>query len=119
MKTPILMAALLLASAAQAQVQHSQVQTVSSEPLSDIDAGSRQSVQLQDQNGTVTVRWGQPATLPNAADYRVSVSDLDSNGDGVINAAEVPPSHALASEFRLVDVNHDGRITAAELANWH
>ncbi|KRG71460.1 hypothetical protein [Pseudoxanthomonas dokdonensis] len=113
--TAILFAGMLLASAAQAQ----QVQPVASEPLSDIDAQHRQSTQLQGENGPVTVRWGQSATLPNAADYRVSVSDLDNNGDGVISTSEVPPGHALASEFKLVDVNHDGRITAAELANWH
>lgn len=119
MKTPLRMTVALLAAGLLAGAAQAQVQTVNTEPLSDIDARNRQSVQLQDQNGPVTVRWGQPATLPNVADYRISVSDLDSDGDGVISASEVPPSHALSSEFKLVDVNHDGRITAAELANWH
>ena len=55
---------------------------------------------------------------PNAADYRVSIADLDRNGDGVLRRDEVPESHALSSEFKLVDGNHDGRITAEELAAW-
>lgn len=67
--------------------------------------------------GPVTVQSVQPP-LPNAADYQVQVADLDANGDGVISRREVPESHALASEFKLVDRNGDGRITAEELAGW-
>ena len=80
-------------------------------------AGER-SVTLQEASGPVTVSWGQPRALPNAADYQVKVSDLDRNGDGVLTRAEVPPEHALSSEFKLVDRNHDGKITAVELQNW-
>jgi hypothetical protein len=78
----------------------------------------RNSVQLQDPRGPVTLTWGQPQTVPNISDYRVRVADLDANGDGVLTRNEVPESHALSSEFRLVDSNHDGRITAEELQNW-
>src|SRR4249919_4239843 len=74
-----------------------------------------QSKQFQADTGPVTVTWSQPATLPNAADYQVKISDLDRNGDGRISRNEVPVGHALASEFKLVDRNHDGFITAAEL----
>jgi hypothetical protein len=80
-------------------------------------AGSR-SVTLQEASGPVTVSWGQPQTLPNAADYQATVADLDRNGDRVVTRAEVPPEHALSSEFNLVDRNRDGRITASELQNW-
>ncbi len=73
--------------------------------------------EFEASTGPVTVQSVQPA-LPNASDYQVQVSDLDTNGDGVISRREVPESHALASEFRLVDRNGDGRITAEELAAW-
>ena len=67
--------------------------------------------------GPVTVRSVQPP-LPNADDYAVTVAELDADGNGVITRQEVPESHALASEFRLVDRDRDGRITQAELAAW-
>lgn len=104
---------LLVAGAAQAQ------QTVHTQPLTDYQGGAK-TAQLQgDAAGSpVTVNYGQPAGLSNARDYQVTVADLDKNGDGVITRDEVPESHALSSEFRLVDANHDGRITAAELAAW-
>ncbi|WP_454829457.1 hypothetical protein [Pseudoxanthomonas wuyuanensis] len=78
----------------------------------------RRSVQLQDPGGPVTLTWGQPQTVPNISDYRVRIVDLDANGDGVLTRDEVPESHALSSEFKLVDSNRDGRITAEELENW-
>ncbi|MBW8311661.1 MAG: EF-hand domain-containing protein [Rhizobium sp.] len=67
--------------------------------------------------GPVTVVSVQPP-LPNAADYRASHAELDTNGDGVITRGELPTTHALYFEFKLVDRNRDGRITATELANW-
>lgn len=76
------------------------------------------SVTFEATTGPVTVNSGPAITLPNAADYRVSIADLDSNGDGRLTRGEVPAGHALASEFKLVDRNRDGRITAAELKNW-
>lgn len=80
-------------------------------------SGNR-SVTLQETSGPVTVTWGQPQTLPNAADYQAKVPDLDRNGDGVLTREEVPPDHALSSEFKLVDRNRDGKITPTELSNW-
>jgi hypothetical protein len=87
-------------------------------PRSAAPSTSARSVTLQESSGPVTVTWGQSSTLPNAADYQVKVSDLDRNGDGVLTRAEVPPDHALSSEFKLVDRNHDGKITPTELQNW-
>ncbi|MBD9376991.1 hypothetical protein [Pseudoxanthomonas sp. PXM04] len=102
---------------AQAVAQQASPQPVRTESLTAYHGGG-QSRQLQEQSGPVTVRWGQPEALPNAADYRVTVTDLDRNGDGVVSRDEVPEGHALASEFKLVDRNHDGRISAEELAAW-
>ncbi|SEL72705.1 EF hand [Pseudoxanthomonas sp. GM95] len=76
------------------------------------------TVTMQTPQGPVTVNWGQENTLANASDYKVTIQQLDKNGDGVLTRDEVPENHALSSEFRLVDKNHDGKITAEELANW-
>ncbi|KFN42522.1 EF-hand domain-containing protein [Arenimonas oryziterrae] len=81
-------------------------------------ANPNQTAQFEVSTGPLTVHWGQPADLPNAADYRVTVADLDRNDDNRISRREVPRGHALEAEFKLVDRNHDGYITQAELANW-
>ena len=78
---------------------------------------SRSTV-LQGHEIPVTVSWGQPAVLPNIADYLVTIADLDKNADKVLTRNEVPATHALSSEFKLVDRNRDGRITEQELASW-
>jgi hypothetical protein len=75
-------------------------------------------VTLEAPTGPVIVRSWMPEALPNAADYRVEVADLDGNGDGSITRREVPQGHALESEFMLVDRNRDGRISEAELSDW-
>lgn len=113
MKTWTLMPLLLMSATAFAQ------QTVRTEAMLDYQGGAK-STQIQgDAAGSpVTVHYGQPAQLPNASHYQVAIADLDKNGDGVLTRAEVPADHALSSEFKLVDGNHDGRITAAELAAW-
>lgn len=97
--TPLLLGATLASSAAFAQVT----------PTSE--------VQFEATTGPVTVKSVQPP-IPNADDYRATVAQLDGNGDGVVVRSEVPADHALASEFRLVDTDRNGRITEAELANW-
>ena len=115
MKTRMLLPMLLFATAGAAQAQ----QTVHTQPLTDYQGGAK-TAQIQGDAAAspVTVNYGQPAALSNARDYQATVADLDKNGDGVITRDEVPESHALSSEFKLVDANHDGRITAAELAAW-
>lgn len=92
---------LFLATAAAAGAQH--------------PTGAR--VDFEATRGPVTVQSVQPP-LANADDYRATVAQLDGNGDGVVTPAEVPADHALASEFRLVDTDRNGRITETELANW-
>lgn len=81
-------------------------------------ANTSESTQIEAGTGPVTVTSSQPSALPNASDYAVQISDLDKNGDGQLSRREIPATHALSSEFRLVDRNHNGYITAAELANW-
>lgn len=117
-------AALLLAATAHAQ-SAAPAQTIAPPPssalntlITELPPPGFRTMTMQTPQGPVTVQWGQPATLPNAADYKATVEQLDANGDGVITRDEVPEQHALASEFRLVDRNHDGRITAEELSHW-
>jgi EF hand len=105
-------------ASASAQETPSPTPAAAPEPAPAAQAAPAQTTQLQGADGPVTVNWGQPSVVPNAADYRVGIADLDKNGDGVLRRAEVPATHALSSEFSLVDRNRDGRITAAELADW-
>lgn len=77
-----------------------------------------ESTQIETSTGPVTVTSSQSSVLPNASDYTVQIADLDKNGDGRLSRREVPRAHALSSEFHLVDRNHDGYITASELADW-
>jgi hypothetical protein len=74
-------------------------------------------VQFEATTGPVTVKSIQPP-IPNKDDYQATVAQLDGNGDGVVVRAEVPADHALASEFKLVDTDGNGRITDAELSSW-
>lgn len=93
---------------------------VASVPPAPMSNGSMptRTVAFEAPTGPVIVRSGPAIALPNAADYQVQVADLDRNGDGRLSRVEVPLDHALASEFKLVDRNHDGLISAAELQNW-
>ena len=115
MKTLPSMITLVLALAT---VQAS-AQTSTQEPGVQGNAQERaQSTVLQGHEVPVTVNWGQPSSVPNVADYQITIADLDRNGDRQITRGEVPATHALSSEFKLVDRNRDGRITEQELANW-
>ena len=76
------------------------------------------TTEIQAPTGPVTVTWGQASTVPNIAEYRVQIADLDRNGDGQISRQEAAPNGALNSEFKRVDHNHNGYINAAELASW-
>jgi len=81
-------------------------------------ANTSESTKIEASTGPVTVTSSQSSMLPNASDYAVQISDLDKNGDGRLSRREIPAAHALSSEFHLVDRNHNGYITAKELANW-
>lgn len=123
---------LLLAAAGAAQAQSATVppstaaQTVVPPPRSadntlttELPPPGFKTMTMETPQGPVTVNWGQPNKLPNAADYHVTVAELDKNGDGVLTKDEIPQDQALYSEFRLVDKNHDGKITPEELSQWH
>ncbi len=79
-----------------------------------------ESVQIEATSGPIRVTSSQPEVLANASDYKVNIGGLDANGDGELSRREIPASHALTHEFHLVDINHNGFITDAELqkANW-
>lgn len=120
MKTPLILITLFASTTAFAQTAETSPvaqapTTYQSQTEARLNGGS---TQLQAASGPVTLTWGQSRGLPNAADYQATVADLDTNGDGTLTRAEVPERHALHSEFKLVDANHDGRITQAELSNW-
>lgn len=121
MNKPMILIA-LLAAAPLAHAQTAETSPVSQNPITYQSSTEARlnggSTQLQAGTGPVTVTWGQSQALNNASDYRATVADLDANGDGVLVRAEIPESHALHSEFRLVDSNRDGRITQSELSNW-
>lgn len=75
--------------------------------------------ELQTPAGPVTVRWGQPAQSPSIEKYRAQIAALDKNGDGRLGRDELPAGNELQGKFKLVDQNHDGGLSAEELANWY
>jgi Ca2+-binding EF-hand superfamily protein len=89
---------------------------VATTELRDRQSGGTQLIDAA--QGPVNLTWGQNRQLANAADYKTTIAELDQNGDGVLTLAEIPEAHALHSEFRLVDADHDGKVTAEELGNW-
>lgn len=83
-------------------------------------SNSSDTVQMEVTTGPVTLTPSQPASLSNASDNNVNISEFDSNGDGELSRREIPASDKLTHEFHLVDFNHNGFITGTELekANW-
>lgn len=75
--------------------------------------------QVQTAAGPVTVRWGQPAQSPSIEKYRAQIAALDKSGDGKLSFDELPAGNDLKGKFKLVDQNHDGGLSAEELANWY
>jgi len=56
---------------------------------------------------------GGAAAQPSAADI---IKQWDTNKDGVVDKAEWVAAGRPAERFDVVDANHDGKITAEELA---
>lgn len=75
--------------------------------------------QVQTATGPVTVRWGQPSQSPSIEKYRAQIATLDKSGDGKLSFDELPAGNDLKGKFKLVDQNHDGGLSAEELANWY
>lgn len=44
----------------------------------------------------------------------VSFEELDANGDGHVNQADIPADHELANLFAQYDLDGDGRLSRAE-----
>ncbi len=85
-------------------------------------AGAQEAVlprttQLQTPQGPVTVRWGQPAQ-PDLSPFQSKIAGMDKDGDGMLSPLEATTDAALGRQFKLIDQDHDGRISARELANW-
>ncbi|MET0654851.1 MAG: hypothetical protein ABWX88_04255 [Pseudoxanthomonas sp.] len=83
------------------------------------ESAAPQVKQVRTATGPVTVSWGQPAESPNVAKHRAQIAARDANGDGRLNRNELPDGDELKDKFKLVDQNHDGGLSAEELANWH
>jgi hypothetical protein len=127
LRTAALPGLLMLAGAVHAQTAtpRQSAETMAPPPVSspntlvsELTPQGFRTVTMQTPQGPVTVNWGQEQALANASDFKVTIEQLDKNGDGVLTRDEVPEQHALSSEFRLVDRNHDGKITAEELSHW-
>ncbi len=72
---------------------------------------------LQTAQGPVTVRWGQP-TQPDLSPFQSRIAGMDKDGDGMLGPQEAAADAALGRQFKLIDQDHDGKISARELANW-
>ena len=88
-------------------------------PAWTLDSTLPHARQLQTAAGPVTVRWGQPAQAPSIEKDRAQIAPLDKNGDARLNVDQLPAGHDLKGKFKLVDQNHDGGLSAEELANWY
>ena len=66
----------------------------------------------------VTVREQQPDSI--SSNYKVDYAALDKNGNGSVSRGEVRASgnDDMVREFHVVDGNHDGRLTEAEMKGW-
>lgn len=89
------------------------------EPARTQDSSLPNAKQVQTAAGPVTVRWGQPAQSPSIEKYRAQIAALDKSGDGKLSFDELPADNDLKGKFKLVDQNHDGGLSAEELANWY
>lgn len=74
-----------------------------------------ETIQIGASTAPVTVTAIEPELTRNAPAYKLNISGLDTNEDGELSRREISVSQALADEFHLVDVNHNGYITDAEL----
>ncbi len=71
---------------------------------------------MSSPTATVTVRSAGTGYTPSgpAPDF----SQLDSNGNGNIDATEAVGYKLLANDFRMADSNQDGRVSKREYARW-
>jgi hypothetical protein len=65
----------------------------------------------------VTVHSGQPEIPPDGP--HPDFARLDVNNDGFLDTTEASAYPPLANDFKHADLNHDGKISKAEYAQWH
>lgn len=70
----------------------------------------------QNNQGEVTVR--SAGTGYTASGPAPEFAQLDSNGNGSINADEATGYKLLANDFLMADSNHDGRVSKREYERW-
>lgn len=73
-----------------------------------------QDQEYRDSNVTITDHPGNSIS-PN---YSVDFAAMDANGDGVVVRSEARGNADLMREFHVVDLDHDGRLTRAEMKDW-
>jgi hypothetical protein len=56
------------------------------------------------------------SSAPSADTSSMDYSKLDANGDGVISKDEAKGDANLSAQFSTLDTDHDGKLSAAELA---
>lgn len=81
------------------------------------EAALPHTTQLQTAQGPVTLHWGQPAES-GLAPFQSRIAGMDKDGDGMLSPQEAAQDAAVARQFRLIDQDRDGKISARELANW-
>lgn len=81
------------------------------------EAALPHATQLQTPQGPVTVRWGQPEQS-GLAPFQSRIAGMDKDGDGMLSPQEAAADAALGRQFKLIDQDQDGKISARELANW-
>lgn len=77
---------------------------------------SAQNDSISNATETVTVRSAGTGYTPSgpAPDF----AQIDSNGNGSIDATEAVGYKLLANDFRMADSNHDGRVSKREYEHW-
>jgi hypothetical protein len=75
------------------------------------------STSLDTDAGPVILRWGQRTEFGGC---RITVSDFDTDRNGLVSADEVPEAHSLGRAFSSLGGNQDGYIDDSELqaGNW-
>ncbi|QOW23391.1 EF-hand domain-containing protein [Lysobacter avium] len=64
----------------------------------------------------VTIVSQHPDSI--VGEYHVDFAAMDTNDDGVIDAAEASSNPTLTAEFKAVDTDRDGKLSKAELKGW-
>ena len=75
-----------------------------------------QNDSMSNSSTTVTVRSAGTGYTPSGP--APAFSQLDTNGNGSIDATEAVGYKLLANDFRMADSNQDGRVSKREYERW-